>query len=85
MRVLSAYEETEVLNEVKKRAREYCFKEIEQFVDCARGRTFSVVWTCRKEFNIMNSCTEKFTKPNAVDAVRIEYIKNKMNAKKEQS
>lgn len=41
------------------RARERCAPVIEDFSKCSSGRTVTVVWTCRTQFNEMNECLHK--------------------------
>ena len=41
------------------RARERCAPIIEDFSKCTDGRTISVVWKCRTQFNEMNECLHR--------------------------
>ncbi|KAJ9084932.1 hypothetical protein DSO57_1019108 [Entomophthora muscae] len=75
MRVLSNYEENEVLNRVKKIARESCHTEILNFAECSKGRTFSVIWSCREVFDIMNKCTSQYTNRKFSEEQKLQYLK----------
>ncbi|KIW12627.1 hypothetical protein PV08_09905 [Exophiala spinifera] len=71
---LSASQESEVRKLYYARVRTRCADEIKQFADCARGRTFSVAWTCRAEHRAMNSCMIQFATKAEEDAAREEWF-----------
>lgn len=43
-------------SKMKAMALKECKTSLAAFADCARGRTVSVVWACRKEAEEMNEC-----------------------------
>jgi len=71
---LSASQEAEVRKVYYARVRARCADEIKEFADCARGRTFSVAWTCRAQHRAMNSCMIQFATKAEEDAAREEWF-----------
>ncbi|WBW74964.1 copper-binding protein of the mitochondrial inner membrane Cmc2 [Schizosaccharomyces osmophilus] len=52
-------EEFEIRSIYQKEVKKNCQKEIEDFVQCATGRTVSVLWKCRQQSRVMNGCLQK--------------------------
>lgn len=52
-------EEFDLRKQHQKLLKKNCQKEIEDFVKCATGRTFSVTWKCRSENKTMKDCLTK--------------------------
>ena len=44
------------------------------FAECASGRSFSIMWTCRKQKFAMNSCMIARAGPEEEDRAREEYF-----------
>ncbi|KAL1953342.1 hypothetical protein VTO42DRAFT_2996 [Malbranchea cinnamomea] len=74
---LSAIQEAEVRDLYYKRVRGHCAAEIKEFADCARNRTISTTWACRKERLAMNSCMIAHATPEEEDRAREEWFANR--------
>ncbi|KAJ9623800.1 uncharacterized protein PV06_10295 [Exophiala oligosperma] len=79
---LSASQESEVRKLYYARVRARCADEIKQFADCARGKTFSVAWTCRTEHRAMNSCMIQWATKAEEDAAREEWFAGVLERKR---
>ncbi|KAM3229681.1 hypothetical protein ACQJBY_060481 [Aegilops geniculata] len=47
-------------SKMKQKALKECDVLCSKYAECARGRTFSVVWTCRKQAKELNNCLHQF-------------------------
>jgi len=43
-------------SKMKAKALMECDQYVSKYAQCATGRTFSVVWTCRKQARELNTC-----------------------------
>lgn len=43
-------------SKMKAKALNECDQYVSKYAECATGRTFSVVWTCRKQAKELNTC-----------------------------
>ncbi|POG59953.1 hypothetical protein GLOIN_2v1717254 [Rhizophagus irregularis DAOM 181602=DAOM 197198] len=77
MNVLTRSEEEILFNQLKHNARINCAPLIQEFVDCNTGKSFSVIWSCRRQLKAMNNCLKNFTTTEELDKLRLEYIKQK--------
>ena len=41
---------------LKQQAMKDCKDKAKAYAECGEGRTVSVVWACRQQFNDLNSC-----------------------------
>lgn len=51
--------EVTLMKQLKETARRMCAPAIEEYGNCTRNRTFSIVWACRKQLNQMNDCMKQ--------------------------
>lgn len=51
--------EKQFRDELISNAKKNCVSFTEMYVDCARNRTFSIAWACRKQLNDMNNCMKQ--------------------------
>jgi len=85
MNVLTRSEEEVLFNKLKQNARTNCAPLIQEFIDCNTGKSFSVIWSCKRQLKAMNNCLKNFTTTEELDKLRLEYIKQKrLNDKNKQ-
>ncbi|OEL36764.1 hypothetical protein BAE44_0002218 [Dichanthelium oligosanthes] len=53
-------------SKMKQKALKECDFYCSKYAECARGRTFSVVWQCRKQAKELNECLHQFRSYDAV-------------------
>ncbi|KAI0762838.1 hypothetical protein C8Q74DRAFT_1292281 [Fomes fomentarius] len=75
MNALSRREEETLLKKTKESALKECDPVVKEFALCAEGRTFSVAWECRQKFKALQDCMQQYTSPEAMTAVRTEYLR----------
>uniref|UniRef100_A0A453IGR5 COX assembly mitochondrial protein n=2 Tax=Aegilops tauschii subsp. strangulata TaxID=200361 RepID=A0A453IGR5_AEGTS len=51
-------------SKMKQKALKECDVLCSKYAECARGRTFSVVWTCRKQAKELNNCLHQLQRDN---------------------
>ncbi|XP_031558702.1 COX assembly mitochondrial protein homolog [Actinia tenebrosa] len=51
---------------VREISREKCKPYLDEFTNCCKGRTLSMVWACRKENRVMQDCLQKYFKDNSI-------------------
>jgi hypothetical protein len=79
--VVPQYIEEALLDRLKKKAREKCKQQIENYVECTKNRVFSIAWKCRGHLKEMNDCLGNYTKKKELDRLKIEWAK--LQAEKE--
>ena len=63
---------------MKEKAMIFCTEYVKAFEDCARGRTVSMVWACRKQNKKMQSClVDEFNKPGLFEQCKQEYLRDR--------
>lgn len=80
------YVETEVLipKIVRERAMANCNDLVKAFSQCAKGRTVSVVWACRKENQAMKDClTSYYQNKDFFEECKQEYLKKREDFQKD--
>jgi len=80
------YVEKEVLipKIVREKAMANCSDLVKAFSDCAKGRTISVVWACRKENQVMKDClTAYYQDKDFFDKCRQEYLQKREDFQKD--
>jgi len=75
MNALSRREEDTLQRSAKARALKECDAIVQDFAECATGRTVSVAWACRDKYSAVQNCMLRFTGPDAMDTVRKEYLR----------
>ncbi|KAG2300410.1 hypothetical protein Bca52824_036882 [Brassica carinata] len=60
-------------SKMKAKALNECDQYVSKYAECATGRTFSVVWTCRKQAKELNTCLHQFTNDNVLEEMKREY------------
>ncbi|KAF1851567.1 uncharacterized protein K460DRAFT_37191 [Cucurbitaria berberidis CBS 394.84] len=71
---LSAPQEQQVRDLYYKNVRAKCAKEIETFAQCALGRTFTMMYTCRPARLAMNACMLQYQNQDELDKARQEWF-----------
>ncbi|KAL6708883.1 hypothetical protein ACN47E_002290 [Coniothyrium glycines] len=71
---LSAPQEQQVKDLYYKNVRAKCAAEIEQFAQCALGRTFTMIYACRQPRLKMNSCMLQYQNQEELDKARAEWF-----------
>ncbi|KAJ7554350.1 hypothetical protein O6H91_06G136200 [Diphasiastrum complanatum] len=66
-------------SKMKARALKECDHVVSKFAECAKGRTFSVVWTCRFHSKELNECLHKFTNDDVLEEYKKQYILEQVN------
>ncbi|KAM7427715.1 Mitochondrial aspartate/glutamate carrier protein [Porites harrisoni] len=80
------YVEKEVLipKIVRERAKAKCDDLVKAFTQCAKSRTVSVVWACRKENQAMKDCmTHYYQDKDFVEECKEEYLKRREDFQKQ--
>ncbi|KAF3934173.1 hypothetical protein ABW20_dc0104281 [Dactylellina cionopaga] len=75
---LSSTQESQVREQYYANVRAICAEEIRRYAECARGRTFSMVWKCREQQRVMNSCMVLNATPEEQDRAREEWFKKRI-------
>ncbi|EWC43863.1 hypothetical protein DRE_07240 [Drechslerella stenobrocha 248] len=75
---LSAGQEHQVREQYYANVRAICAEEIRRYADCARGRTFSMVWRCREQQHAMNACMIANATPEEQDRAREEWFRKRL-------
>ncbi|EPX70927.1 uncharacterized protein SOCG_01148 [Schizosaccharomyces octosporus yFS286] len=77
-------EEFELRSIYQQEVKKNCQKEIEDFVQCATGRTISVLWKCREQSHIMKGCLQKTIDQTSEWRLRSQQEGEKQKAYKEE-
>ncbi|KAI0431106.1 cytochrome c oxidase biogenesis protein Cmc1 like-domain-containing protein [Xylaria sp. FL1042] len=80
---LSASQEAQVREVFNARVRAHCADEIKAFAECARGRTFSIPFSCRTLSHAMNSCMLAHATPAEHDRAREDWFAARMTRARE--
>ncbi|KAK8043606.1 hypothetical protein PG993_006036 [Apiospora rasikravindrae] len=80
---LSASQEAQVREVFNTRVRMQCQDEIKAFADCARNRTFTIPFACRKMSHQMNSCMMAHATQAEHDRAREEWFATRMERARE--
>mmetsp|Transcript_8197 Transcript_8197/g.11286 ORF Transcript_8197/g.11286 Transcript_8197/m.11286 type:complete len:141 (+) Transcript_8197:42-464(+) len=62
---------------IKTQAMKSCAKQVEGFVECTKGRTFTVVFACQSELKEVNNCLGASSTEAIQKQVEAEYIEEK--------
>jgi hypothetical protein len=71
---LSAPQEQQVRDLYYKNVRAKCATEIETFAQCALGRTFTMIYSCRQPRLKMNACMLQYQNQDELDKARKEWF-----------
>jgi len=74
---LTKLEEEILLRSIKQAALQSCAENMQKYVDCAKGKTFSNPILCRTQFKDLNTCLQQFTTDEKCDVMRREFIEKK--------
>jgi len=66
--------ENAIKERLKKRALDKCAIFVDEYADCSRGRTFSVLWACRGFLANARDCTNKYTSENEINKFKRAYV-----------
>ncbi|RYP70728.1 hypothetical protein DL769_004878 [Monosporascus sp. CRB-8-3] len=80
---LSASQEAQVREVFNARVRKLCADEIKAFADCARNRTFSIPFACRRLSTAMNSCMAAHATPEEHDRAREDWFATRLERARE--
>ncbi|PHH61440.1 hypothetical protein CDD81_348 [Ophiocordyceps australis] len=80
---LSASQEAQVRDIFYARVRQRCAQEIKEFAACARDRTFTVSFACRRQHRAMNGCMAANATQAERDAAREEWFALRMERQRE--
>ncbi|WOL01649.1 hypothetical protein Cni_G10366 [Canna indica] len=61
-------------SKMKEKALKECDNYCAKYAECAAGRTFSVVWRCRKEAQVLNECLHQYTNDTVLEEMKKSYI-----------
>ncbi|KAI5785936.1 cytochrome c oxidase biogenesis protein Cmc1 like-domain-containing protein [Geopyxis carbonaria] len=79
---LSAAQEGQVRDFYYARVRGLCAEEIRIFAECARNRTVSATWACRKQRAGMNQCMVANATQANQDAAREEWFRHRIEKRR---
>ncbi|KAI1288709.1 hypothetical protein F5Y03DRAFT_401601 [Xylaria venustula] len=80
---LSASQEAQVREVFNARVRAHCAEDIKAFAECARGRTFSIPFSCRALSHAMNSCMLTHATQAEHDRAREDWFAARMTRARE--
>ncbi|KAJ9562084.1 hypothetical protein OSB04_007244 [Centaurea solstitialis] len=60
-------------SKMKAKALKECDYYTAKYAECASGRTFSVVWKCRKQAQELNTCLHQYTNDSQLEEMKKEY------------
>ncbi|RYP04283.1 hypothetical protein DL764_004546 [Monosporascus ibericus] len=80
---LSASQEAQVREVFNARVRKLCADEIKAFADCARNRTFSIPFACRRLSTAMNGCMAAHATPEEHDRAREDWFATRLERARE--
>ncbi|KAI0975358.1 hypothetical protein F4678DRAFT_457637 [Xylaria arbuscula] len=80
---LSASQEAQVREVFNARVRAHCAEDIKAFAECARGRTFSIPFSCRALSHAMNSCMLVHATQAEHDRAREDWFAARMTRARE--
>ncbi|XP_071703759.1 uncharacterized protein [Rutidosis leptorrhynchoides] len=60
-------------SKMKAKALKECDYYTSKYAECASGRTFSVVWKCRKQAKELNTCLHDYTNDKVLEEMKKEY------------
>ncbi|XP_030536847.1 uncharacterized protein DDB_G0275933 [Rhodamnia argentea] len=63
-------------SKMKQKALKECDYYTSRYAECATGRTFSVVWQCRKQAKELNDCLHHYTNDAVLEEMKREYALN---------
>ncbi|KAK6344871.1 hypothetical protein TWF718_006823 [Orbilia javanica] len=75
---LSSAQESQVREQYHANVRAICAEEIRRYAECARGRTFSMVWKCKEQQKIMNGCMVLNATQEEQDRAREEWFRKRI-------
>ncbi|CAD5178488.1 unnamed protein product [Musa acuminata subsp. malaccensis] len=61
-------------SKMKQKALKECDKYCAKYAECATGRTFSVVWRCRKQARELNECLHRYTNDSVLEEMKRSYV-----------
>ncbi|TVU47674.1 hypothetical protein EJB05_07280 [Eragrostis curvula] len=61
-------------SKMKQKALKECDFYCSKYAECARGRTFSVVWHCRKQAKELNECLHQYTNDAVLEEMKKAYM-----------
>ncbi|KAF8472154.1 cytochrome c oxidase biogenesis protein Cmc1 like-domain-containing protein [Kalaharituber pfeilii] len=79
---LSATQEQQVRDIYHARVRGLCAKEIKEFAECARNRTITATWKCKKQRSEMNSCMVNHATPEEFDRAREDWFRLRLEKRR---
>ncbi|KAG8074325.1 hypothetical protein GUJ93_ZPchr0006g43288 [Zizania palustris] len=71
-------------SKMKQKALKDCDFYCSKYADCARGRTFTVVWQCRKQAKELNDCLHQFTNDEVLEEMKKAYVVEQETKEKNQ-
>ncbi|KAH9540102.1 hypothetical protein CY35_15G091700 [Sphagnum magellanicum] len=60
-------------SKMKAQALKECDSMVAKFAECAKGRTLSVVWSCRAEARVLNDCLHQYTNDEVLEKFKKQY------------
>ncbi|KAJ7971206.1 COX assembly mitochondrial protein [Quillaja saponaria] len=66
--------QTSLRSKMKQKALKECDHYTSKYAQCASGRTFSVVWQCRKEAKELNNCLHQYTNDAVLEEMKKDYM-----------
>lgn len=60
-------------SKMKQKALKECDMYAAKYAECARGKTLSVVWQCRKQAKELNECLHHFTNDSVLEDMKKDY------------
>ncbi|KAK3147762.1 hypothetical protein QOZ80_3BG0286400 [Eleusine coracana subsp. coracana] len=61
-------------SKMKQKAIKECDFYCSKYAECARGRTLSVVWHCRKQAKELNECLHQYTNDAVLEEMKKAYM-----------
>ncbi|KNA19794.1 hypothetical protein SOVF_058200 [Spinacia oleracea] len=61
-------------SKMKAKALKECDHYTAKYAECAFGRTLSVVWKCRQQAKVLNSCLHQYTNDSVLEEMKKQYM-----------
>ncbi|RUS30665.1 hypothetical protein BC938DRAFT_479099 [Jimgerdemannia flammicorona] len=78
---LTRAEEEGCFKELKATALKKCDDVIQDFVQCSKDHTVTVIFSCRGKSRVMNKCLNSYTTQEELDKLKLTKIAAKANAR----
>ncbi|KIS67175.1 uncharacterized protein UMAG_12296 [Mycosarcoma maydis] len=73
-RILSNREEDTLMKQQKAKALKQCRAQMQDFVECSKTRTISMLWSCRDQKHALRDCLRTYTSEEAMEREKQTFL-----------